>query len=394
MDAARTVLVCALLALAGCTAPSTTAPGATAPATTGADATATTSSDPTTDSPDGVVVDGDLDVAANATHERVQRLLGAEYEPTRVVVRDLSGYKTADYDSVPFFRLFGVSDPALDRSEPTGLTTLDATVYLSPADAGPGRVEQVLAHEFAHVGQLREELVPWFGELSLERVALDQRLARRALVEGGAVFVTDAYTREHLPETSLQSERIAAGYANASSGNRVAWSQYHFGQRYVTAAIDSPENLGAVYDDPPETTENVLHPNASDAPVPLNVTVETETYPQANSPTTRAGELLMRIALHDAVGRESAIEASTGWGNDRVVAFATNGTRSLAWVTRWDSPADADEFGTAARALGGEPDVADGFRVERVDDATVVAFAGTESFVERASAAGNVTVAA
>jgi len=394
----RVLAVCGLLVLAGCVAPAADHPAASNPGdidqpTT--PATTTAAGDTTTDAPEGVVVEGgSVDVDVNRTYERVQRLLGADFPGTRVVVRNLTQYKSADYGNVPFFRVFGVENPALDESEPTGLTTLDASVYVSPAGADSSRVEQVVAHEFVHVAQVREEMVPWFGGLSLERVTLDEQLARRSLVEGGAVYVTDAYSEEFLPEEERQSAYVAAGYENGSSGDRIVWSQYHFGAQYVNATIDDPTDLAAVYEDAPETTENVLHPGKTDDPAALDVDVSPEDYTRVDSRTVRVGELLTRITLRDVTNKSVAANASAGWANDRVVVFRKSGAWHIAWVTRWDTPADADEFTAAARELGTEAGTDSEFRVDRLAGDTVVVFAGSERFVEEANASGNVTVVA
>jgi len=390
--------VCGLLVLAGCVAPAADHPAASNPGdidqpTT--PATTTAAGDTTTDAPEGVVVEGgSVDVDVNRTYERVQRLLGADFPGTRVVVRNLTQYKSADYGNVPFFRVFGIENPALDESEPTGLTTLDASVYVSPAGADSSRVEQVVAHEFVHVAQVREEMVPWFGGLSLERVTLDEQLARRSLVEGGAVYVTDAYSEEFLPEAESQSAYVEAGYENGSSGDRVVWSQYHFGAQYVNATVDDPTDLAAVYEDAPETTENVLHPGKTDDPAPLDVDVSAEEYTRVDSLTVRVGELLTRITLRDVTNKSVAANASEGWANDRVVVFRESGAWDIAWVTRWDTPADADEFAAAARELGTEAGAVSEFRVDRLDDETVVVFAGSDDFLGTAAASGNVTVTA
>jgi len=123
------------------------------------------------------------------------------------------------------------------------------------------------------------------------------------------------------------------------------------------------------------------------------VTTDTGEFELVQSPTGRAGELVTRITLRDATGKPQAVNASEGWGNDRVVVFEDGWERSVAWVTRWDTAADADEFAAAARTLGNETDT-EAFRTTRLDEETVVVFAGTESFVETASASGNVTISA
>lgn len=386
----RTLAVCALLVVAGCAGSGARG----TPALPFEPSTATPSPGTDAQASEGVVVEGgSLGVDVNRTYERVQGLLGEEYNGTRVVVRDLTSYKTSDYDAIPLFRVLGVSDASLDTDQPAALTTYDSTVYVSPAGAGPRRIEQVLAHEFVHVAQVREEMVPWFGELSLSRVTLDERMARRSLVEGGAVYVTDVYTKRYLEGVQLQSESVEESYEAGPAGNRIVWSQYHFGYEYVAATIDDPANLEAVYDDPPATTENVLHPNQRDEPVPLDVTVEEVGYEQIQSRTVNAGELVLRIVLRQDVGKRTAIEASEGWGNDRVVVFADDHDEHIAWVTRWDTRQDADEFEAAAANLGTGA-VRYNLRVVRHDPTTVVVFGGTPEFIEAASVSGNVTVTA
>lgn len=390
----RALSLCALLVLAGCAAPAGETPVAGAPTADASTTNATTTTTPDDGSaPEHVVVDGELPVDANVTFDRVAALLDAEYAPTRVVVQDLSGRTVAAFSGVPFFAAFGVSGPEAAGTGPAGLTTLDATVYLSPAAADSARVEQVLAHEFVHVAQVREDMVPWFEGEAGAAGSLDEQFARRALVEGGAVYVTDAYTREHQPALGSQSAQMAAAYANASAGGRFLYGQYYFGARYANATLDDPAELPDLYEDPPETAENVLHPGTDDDPVALNVTVESDAFDRERSQTRRAGELLARVVLRQTATRSTAREAAAGWGNDRVVAFDTANGSAVAWVTRWDTPADADEFADAARSLDALQ-TGNEYRTERVSEDTVVVFAGSETFVETAEATGNVTVAA
>lgn len=400
MTAARRALaLCLVLAVAGCVAPTANAPGPSPTADDAAtDSPATTTTAESTpgdagDAPEHVVDGGDLPVDANRTFDRVAALLDADYAPTRVVVEDLSGRQTASFDGVPFFSAFGVTDPESAGAGPAGLTTLDATVYVSPAAADSARVEQVLAHEFVHVAQVREDMVPWFGGLAPAPASVDEQFVRRALVEGAAVYVTDAYSRTHQPATGLQSDEMASAYADAGAAGRFLFGQYHFGFQYADATLADPADLPALYEDPPATSEQVLHPGSEDAPVGLDVTVDAESFDRMQSQTNRAGEFLTRVVLRQTTRRSTAREAAAGWGNDDVVAFDTPNGSSVAWVTRWDTAGDADEFAAAASTLDDRPSETS-YRTERVDEDTVVVFAGTEQFVATAEASGNVTIAA
>ena len=389
----RAVVLCALLVVAGCAAPAGEAPVASAPTTDVSRTNATTTTPSAGDAPEHVVVDGDLPVDANRTFDRVAGLLDADYAPTSVIVEDLSSQQTASFDGVPFFSVFGVTDPGGAGTGPAGLTTLDATVYLSPAAADSARVEQVLAHEFVHVAQVREDMVPWFGGLAPPPASVDEQFVRRALVEGAAVYATDAYTRANQLTTGLQSAEMASAYADAGAAGRFLFGQYYFGFQYANATLDDPAAIPALYEDPPATSEQVLHPESEDAPLGLDVTVNTESFDRVRSQTSRAGEFLTRVVLRQTTRRSTAREAAAGWGTDDVVAFDTPNGSSVAWVTRWDTASDADEFAAAARTLDDRPgDVA--YRTERLTDDTVVVFAGTEQFVATAEASGNVTIAA
>ena len=61
------------------------------------------------------------------------------------------------------------------------------------------------------------------------------------------------------------------------------------------------------------------------------------------------GELGVRIWLAELRGGESAVEApAAGWGGDRLVAYACEDGAAFAWLLRFDTDADADEFAAVA----------------------------------------------
>ena len=177
-------------------------------------------------------------------------------------------------------------------------------------------------------------------------------------------------------------------------------ARYYFGGRYLQHRYDSPANVSAVYDDPPESTEQLLHNDTDDEPAELSVV--------ANAGPNRTtgqvdvnGELFSRIALGTELNRSQAGAGADGWGTDRLVPVDPEreaGNRSYAWATRWDAPAEADEFERAlGEYLASRAERQDGgiyrdgaltFRVERVSPETVVLLAGEEPFVRSASVRG------
>jgi hypothetical protein len=102
----------------------------------------------------------------------------------------------------------------------------------------------------------------------------------------------------------------------------------------------------SVYDDMPVSTEQVLHPTAffgkRDAPTIVTLpalTGTTVTYQNS------LGEFETRLFLFTHLkDQNDAVQGAAGWDGDRYALFDTNGGKGVAWVTVWDSQADASEF--------------------------------------------------
>jgi hypothetical protein len=277
-------------------------------------------------------------------------------------------------------------------------------------------LERTLAHEFVHTVQFRQNALERVQrELDLRySYSLDRYLTYVSVVEGIASFVADAYDEQYLAGEGtgvVSTER----YRSAPSGVKVSLARYYFGSRYVASRFDSPQNVSQLYDDPPRTTEQLLHEdaNASEEPRFLALQVrpgENRTVGQRDT----NGELFTRIALGTELNESRAAGAAAGWGGDELAAVEPergsrnrSGNRSFAWATRWDSSAEADEFAAALAAYldsradrvaaGGSTVESDRiwrdgpiwFRTERVDDETVVLLVGEKPFVRSATVSGS-----
>jgi len=403
------LIVAALLALvllAGCQAPSATAPSPS-PVTSPVSGTTSTSSGPDAGtaerSANVTVVGGTLPVDANRTFVRVQRLLQADVvSPTvRVEENATLGTDTLAARQDPFEEVFGVG-PARPAAESDlavgGATTPDDRVFLVDAGGEAHHVERTLAHEFTHVVQFRQGVPSEVGRnLSPDRSGTtDTAHVRRAVIEGGAVYVADRYVRQYLPGGPTEQRVLERLYANASTGTRLYWSAYLYGARYVDGEIDSPAELGTVYGDPPATTEQLLH-RTDDEPVALSVTRRGSDSPWTVTDRDSRGELSVRVLLRGELPAPVAREAAAGWGNDRLVTFEHDGRRGFAWALRWDDRANATEFAAAADRFltafatptgDGWLNGTDTFRTVRTDDRTVVLLAGDPSFVSGAEVSG------
>lgn len=352
--------------------------------------------------PDVTVENGTLPVNATLTFTRVRALTGTDVDPWPVRVRNLSEWRggVQRIGAVALNRALGFENSSTDWSEPTGLTT-NGAVYISPGDGEPAKTERVLAHEYAHLVQYRTTMLPWQGRLRQPRLTTDLLTTRRSLIEGGAVFVADAYTETHL-DVQGNSAYARALYRNGSATTRSALAPYVFGSQYVDSRIDDPADLAAAYESYPRTTEQVIHNEtpSEEPPATLRVTATAESEQWTPRGNDTLGEMTTRSALDTHLDRERAAAAAAGWGTDRLTIYqhATNESRhGWAWVMRWDNASETDELQTAlsAYASAREGNATAAFRVERIDRETVALVFGDRAFVDRAGVAetdGTVTV--
>ncbi|WP_435177405.1 hypothetical protein [Halorussus sp. AFM4] len=314
-----------------------------------------------------------------------------------------------------FWQLLGVeSEPTLDRSErrrlPNGVTTLFGGIRLyPPADSDASSMEWVLAHEYVHYVQFKNRRSAQLRR-ALPGATTDHRFAVRSVLEGAAVYATDAYLRRYVPGDRLNSEFYTEYDRRLAPGSRQRYAnlRYIAGHRYVASRVDSPARLAAVYERPPRTSEQVLHghpPGAEPArSMPVSVDATGSAWRRAGTDTL--GEAFVRVALRNGLNESRARRGAAGWGNDTLYTFRrASGNASYAWVLRWDVPANASEFAAAfAASLDARAPAANG--TWTVDGATMdvrspggawtVVLAGSEGFVagtELSVATGNLTVA-
>lgn len=116
------------------------------------------------------------------------------------------------------------------------------------------------------------------------------------------------------------------------------------------------EVVDHLYLHPPESTEQILHPEkcalANDPPVEIAFG---ETKPFEFGPgweyvsENTMGEFLIKTLLMEVISSHQSEEAAAGWGGDRyTLARGPNGEQALFWRTIWDTEKDAAEFRAAA----------------------------------------------
>lgn len=395
-----------MLVASGCSfAPSQTTPSPTPDAGTPPSTPTTTPTDaPTPDTPDPTdtpaatptpdsedlsgpvkVENGELPVNATKVFRRVEDLLGVDVEQPVVEINpdDFRGPP----DASAFERRMGV-DPPDEKPEswPVIGAANDEKVLLwfygpTVENASKREVELMLVHEFVHVVQHQRGGVK--GEVP-SRVA-------RALREGGAVYVANAYARQYgvrYFDGRKPLERRASLYRTRPPWQLQYTGKYYFGARYLDRRMDAPSELWSVYEDPPSTMEQIIHGPGVESAKPLDVSFDAPGWERERRGVQ--GENAIRAILRTEIEREDAAAAAAGWGNDTLVRFEHDDETGFAWVLRWDDAGEADEFEATLRehverrrgAVNGT------FEVVRVAPETVVLLTGPTAFVEAASVEG------
>jgi hypothetical protein len=390
----RTVALAFVVVLSGCTFG------------VGADGLAPTApgSDARTGGSMGVpLADHSLSLAANSTFERVEGLVGedVEYPPVRVIEAGtgggggggaIGGFAYTPYRFAEYLDLRNVS--ADGGPSAAGLTDGFGRVFIVPGSGPEPVLKQVLVHEFVHVVQIRSGMLP-AGWPQGGNDTTDAAQVRLALIEGAAVYVTDEYTSQYLDGENVtrQSAQMDRFYEGSRVGGRFVLARYHFGSNYAASELDSPDELRSLYENPPETTEQLLHPENDPAVIyqPLSVAASGGEWDVADpGDVDIMGELFVRVVLSRSLSLSDAASAAAGWGNDRVVEYERGDEAAFAWVLRWDDAANATEFREAMdtyldrRSTGPDLDI----RTTMVGDETVVVFLGPPAFTEEATASG------
>jgi hypothetical protein len=301
---------------------------------------------------------GDLD-----RMERVYRRLGL-FDPTqrlRDVLKALYGDQLAG--------LYDPREKALAltaRGANQGGIALGAIRLLSGRDLVG---EMLIAHELTHGLQDQHYGLPTTSP-PLTDAHGDREIARRALLEGDATLTsiavlrggaTDAATLEAAAAglTGL-SQELATKHPTIPAILREGLAfQYADGSRLVAALYDRG-GWGAVdraHLAPPTSSEQVLHPDkfldAREEPDRVTLAgmraLERGGWTKTFEDTVGEHGLQVMAAAHLDAGNTRTVAA--GWGGDRLAAFERDGVVVMAWLTSWDTEADADEFSAAAPSM-------------------------------------------
>jgi len=219
----------------------------------------------------------------------------------------------------------------------------------------------VLAHELRHALQDQYEDLHWqlpeeVGDFD------DRRMAWMALLEGDATLVMERFLLARLGALGLAgagglgggsySDLPLAGMSQLSGAPPVVRDHlvmpYLVGRDFAQAleARDGPEGMRDAWRRPPDSTEQVLHPDKFFVREPPRVVVPRRAPPAGRLLSQGVfGELLLRSLLEEP----GEAPGAAGWGGDAWRLWDVGAGTALVWTSAWDTLSDAAEFEAALR---------------------------------------------
>jgi hypothetical protein len=235
------------------------------------------------------------------------------------------------------------------------------------------------AHEFTH--GLQDEHLGLQAFTDEDRMNDDAVLAHLALVEGDATLSMGQYLYAHLSDLTpddireLQSGGDAASQQALDAAPAIIRETFTFPYLYGLEFASTLQEQGwdavdAAYADPPQSTEQILHPEkylARDEPTIVRLPPLTDTlgtgWHLVEAETL--GEFQTGLYLAQQVDKETADQASAGWDGDQYAVYVDGSDTVLVFATTWDSAQDRQEFVDAyieyAVDKYGEPPTEKGF---------------------------------
>ena len=251
--------------------------------------------------------------------------------------------------------------------------TLKMVAFLSGRDLAG---EMIVAHELTHAIQDQYWGIPTDPD-PIANAQGDCRLAHRAVLEGDATLAGFGQILGGGPDagavrtierelTKLPAE-LADKHPDVPAALLATLAvQYQAGPAFVGRALAGGgwPAVDALYDDPPASTEQILHParyfETRDAPVAIALGGTDALARDGWTPVLEdtLGEIFLRVIAERTLPRERAAAVAEGWGGDRLRALAHGDDLVLVWMTAWDTPDDADEWAEAIPELLPDANVA------------------------------------
>ena len=226
----------------------------------------------------------------------------------------------------------------------------------------------IYAHEIVHALQDQHFDLERIIDDANKEGDRDRRLAIHALFEGDANYIMMDFLRRLSDADSDAVNRAYSAVREPDSDPEIPpviidAIEFPYRQGYlfiaeVVAALGWEGVNQALRDNPPQTTEQIYHPQlylAGQGAMPVNMPdlgeiVGAEWRKAYDGPV---GEFFLRQHLEVYLAAYQADDLASGWGGDRMRIFTNQADDRLIWVLyqKWDSPHDAEEFARGYRHL-------------------------------------------
>ncbi len=226
-------------------------------------------------------------------------------------------------------------------------------------DSGFSPSEEVTyAHETVHALQ-DQNFDLMSDKLGREDMSDDESLAVTALIEGDASYseVQYLYANPDLLDSFLEEiDSMEFDSAVLDSAPPILADTllfpYDSGFTFVEALHDEGgwDAVNAAYDNPPASTEQILHPEkylAGEAPIEVNVVDFSSALggDWTVFDDNTFGEYQIRVMFQQtSMSDDQAEKAAAGWGGDTYIVAGTEDEDAIHWVSQWETADDASQF--------------------------------------------------
>ncbi len=218
--------------------------------------------------------------------------------------------------------------------------------------------EATFVHELTHVMQ---------NQFSIPSVTptFDSERARTALIEGDASFMGDffmnqtrAFSVSAIANTAssfmiLMENPLLNGLHPSipSSVSDFDYFPYNYGKDFIEALYEKGGwvTVNQAYANPPNTTEQILHPEKYFAAEPAQ-NVSAPSFAEKDwtaMKTDQFGEYFIQVMLGNWLSQNQSKTAAAGWGGDNMTYYERGNDYLFTWRIGWDSAGDASEFSIA-----------------------------------------------
>ncbi|PSP54924.1 hypothetical protein BRC82_07945 [Halobacteriales archaeon QS_1_67_19] len=357
--------------------------------------------------PENGLNDTELNRTVSRAMARVEQIRGLEFDervPVEIVTRDEFRENRTDrstpadrrlFDNAKFEALFMITestDSLAVQNQNSGSAvggfydpTQERIVVVSENTSTPKLNEITLSQELFHALQDQQ-----FNISSFNQSTRELHNARDGVIEGDGNYVDHLYSQRCQNEWDgdclMPTGQSEAGGELANIGPYlVKFQPYSDGPAFVEQVRDDGgwEAVDALYEEPPASTEQVIHPDkyGEDEPAEFSVADrsadEWERLTFENRPNyASVGEAgiftMFMYPYYDSEGQTQIVPArqffnmnedgelrefdplnynssySDGWDGDKLVVYASDETprneTAYVWKTVWDSERDAAEF--------------------------------------------------